>query len=87
MHAYGFYNNFQPSAFMEQTRFLHKNNYNVSTLAELLITLDSKEPIPPRTIVITFYDGFMPTVFVLSDYVNSGKAFLWLRWGDESLRV
>ena len=44
--------------FARQMRFLKKNNYNVLRLEELADLIKNKNKIPPRTIALTFDDGY-----------------------------
>lgn len=48
----------RPESFARQMEFLHKNKYNVVTLDKIVSYLRNKEPMPPKTIAITFDDGF-----------------------------
>ena len=47
-----------PESFKRQMEFLHKNRYNVVTLDKIVSYIEKKERIPPRTLAITFDDGF-----------------------------
>ena len=47
-----------PQSFQRQMRFLKKNRYNVITLQALANLLRDKKKIPPRTLAITFDDGY-----------------------------
>ena len=44
--------------FERQMRFLKQNNYNVLRLEELTDLIGEKKKIPPRTIALTFDDGY-----------------------------
>ncbi len=46
------------AAFEEQMRFLREHKYNVISLKELANLIKNKLPIPPKTVVITFDDGY-----------------------------
>jgi peptidoglycan/xylan/chitin deacetylase (PgdA/CDA1 family) len=92
--------NVLPNAFRQQMRCLKEGGYNVITLSDLCQLLDNRKPFPPRTVVLTFDDGyannlyivypimrdfgFLPTVFVVSDYVGANRPFEWLRWDTGS---
>lgn len=45
-------------AFYRQMRFLKENNFNVLPLGELISLIKEKKKISPRTIAITFDDGY-----------------------------
>lgn len=47
-----------PQSFERQMRFLKENNYNVVTLEELGELLGKKKKLPPKTVAITFDDGY-----------------------------
>ncbi len=47
-----------PESFEAQMKFLRKNKYNVVTLDRLAAYIRNKENIPPKTVAITFDDGY-----------------------------
>ena len=47
-----------PENFEKQLCFLKKNNFNVITLSDLWRFLDKEEPLPKKTIILTFDDGY-----------------------------
>jgi len=47
-----------PESFARQMEFLHKNNYNVVTLEEAIPYIQKKKKTPPKTLAITFDDGY-----------------------------
>ncbi len=47
-----------PETFQRQMRFLKERKYNILPLDELAALLKEKKRIPPRTIAITFDDGY-----------------------------
>jgi len=47
-----------PQSFQRQMRFLKDNRYNVVTLEALAELIKEKKRIPPRTLAITFDDGY-----------------------------
>jgi len=47
-----------PENFARQMRFLNDRNYNVVTLKELVDIIRSKKKFPPKTVAITFDDGY-----------------------------
>ncbi|MDD5750405.1 MAG: polysaccharide deacetylase family protein [Candidatus Pacebacteria bacterium] len=48
-----------PENFAKQMAFLEKNRYGVVSLASLVDILEKEEPIPAKTIVLTFDDGYL----------------------------
>lgn len=44
--------------FEKQMRFLREHKYNVISLSQLAGLMKAKKPIPPKTVVITFDDGY-----------------------------
>lgn len=79
-------------AFEEQMAFLKRNGYRVITLDDLFEFLDGKRPIPRRSVVITFDDGwrsmydiaypilkrygYPATLFVSTDLIHSTSTTL-----------
>lgn len=47
-----------PESFEKQMKFLRKWNYNIVSLNELVILLSSNDPLPCKTIAVTFDDGY-----------------------------
>jgi len=47
-----------PESFARQMEFLHKNRYNVMTLDRIAAYIRDKRKFPPKTIAITFDDGY-----------------------------
>jgi peptidoglycan/xylan/chitin deacetylase (PgdA/CDA1 family) len=47
-----------PEGFQRQMEFLYKHKYNVVTLDKITSYLEKKERIPPKTVAITFDDGY-----------------------------
>lgn len=48
-----------PESFKRQMEFLHNNGYNVISLEKIAYYLKNKVKIPPKTVSITFDDGFL----------------------------
>lgn len=46
-----------PESFARQMKFLHDRNYNVVGLDKVVLYMQKKEKVPPRTVAITFDDG------------------------------
>lgn len=90
-----------PAAFNEQMAFLSQNGFNVITLDEFIERRDSGKKLEPKTVAITFDDGygdnyliafpilrkygFRATFFVTTDYIDSNNIFHWLKLGEELL--
>jgi peptidoglycan/xylan/chitin deacetylase (PgdA/CDA1 family) len=84
-----------PESFARQMEFLHKNHYNVVTLDKIVSYIEKKERIPPRTLAITFDDGFYnnyeyafpmlkkynipATVFVIVGSIGKPG---WVKWSE-----
>ena len=82
-----------PANFAAQMEWLVRNDYRVLRLAQLTGFLEGKEPLPPRSVVVTFDDGYesvyrhafpvlrklgLPaTLFVYTDFVGAGDAVSW----------
>lgn len=72
--------------FDEQMRYLKENGYNTITPEEMLTAFKNGTPLPEKTVVITFDDGYLDnyenaypilkkydlkaTIFVITDYVS-----------------
>jgi peptidoglycan/xylan/chitin deacetylase (PgdA/CDA1 family) len=69
-----------PDTFRNQMKFLSEMNFNVVSLKTLGKHFLEKKPLPPKTIVLTFDDGFQnfyTTAFpVLSEYNFTATVFL-----------
>ena len=69
-----------PETFRRQIKFLSENRYRVLPLGKIIEKLLSKEPISPKTIALTFDDGFQnfySTVFpMLAAHGFSATVFL-----------
>jgi peptidoglycan/xylan/chitin deacetylase (PgdA/CDA1 family) len=79
--------------FAAQMEWLVKNNYRVLKLGQLGPYLDGQQALPPRSVVITFDDGYesvyrfafpvlkklgLPaTMFVYTDFLGAGDALTW----------
>ncbi len=82
-----------PSNFESQMNWLVRNGYRVVRLADLEAFLAGERPLPPRSVVLTFDDGYesvhrhalpvlvrlqLPaTVFVYTDFLGAGDALTW----------
>ncbi|WP_420868989.1 polysaccharide deacetylase family protein [Clostridium cochlearium] len=78
--------------FKKQMEFLINEGYTTLTLDELFDFLDNNKPIPNKSIVITFDDGYMDnyinaypilkelnikaTIFVITDLIDNNKNYL-----------
>lgn len=86
-----------PAVFAWQMRWLAQNGYQVLALAHLIHLLKAKQPLPPRSLVLTFDDGFASlythafpiltrygfpaTVFLVSEFCGRQN-----NWPDQPLR-
>lgn len=84
-----------PESFERQMRFLHEHHYNVMPLEKIIPYIEKKEKVPPRTVAITFDDGYynnyryaypvlkkynLPaTIFVIVNKVGMPG---YLKWGE-----
>ena len=87
-----------PAAFEAQMEYLARNGYQVVPLSRLTGFLEGKEPLPPKSVVITIDDGyrstheiaypilkrydFPATVFLYSDFVGAADAMTWGQMQD-----
>jgi peptidoglycan/xylan/chitin deacetylase (PgdA/CDA1 family) len=81
------------SGFEQQLDWLAANNYKVIRLKDLIGFLEGRQPLPQRSVVLTFDDGyasyyrhaypllkkhgFPATVFLYTDFVGAGDALTW----------
>jgi peptidoglycan/xylan/chitin deacetylase (PgdA/CDA1 family) len=84
-----------PESFEKQMKFLYKNHYNVVGLEKIIFYIEKKEKVPPKTVAITFDDGYynnyqyaypilkmykLPaTLFVIVDKIGQPG---WLNWRE-----
>ena len=84
-----------PESFARQMEFLRKNRYNVVGLEKIAAYIQNKERMAPRTLAITFDDGYMnnydyaypalkknkipATIFVITDKIGRPG---WLGWKE-----
>ena len=90
-----------PASFARQMEYLFRNKYNVITLEEFVEYKERKAKPPPKSVIITFDDGYMEnylnalpvlerynfkaTFFITSDYIDSEEPFRWLDWDEQLL--
>jgi len=88
--------NVPPEKFNKHLKYLKDNNFYVMGLNGLIARLQRSEPLSPKTVVITFDDGykniylyaypllkkygFQATIFVTTEYMGSTKPFGFCRW-------
>jgi peptidoglycan/xylan/chitin deacetylase (PgdA/CDA1 family) len=81
------------AAFEEQMKYLKENGYSVVTLDQFLNFIDFKDPLPPKSVVLTFDDGwesmydiafpilkkygFPGALFVYTDFIGKDRAMSW----------
>lgn len=79
--------------FRAQMAYLHDNRYHVIPLEQLVDFIDFKTPLPEKSVVLTFDDGWLSfydialpilkeygypaTLFVYTDFIGAGKAMSW----------
>jgi len=89
-------------AFSQQMEFLSRNGFNVMTLDELTDYRDKYKKLPPKSIIITFDDGYSDnyvnafpilqrynlkaTFFIATAYINSQNIFPWLELDKRSFQ-
>jgi peptidoglycan/xylan/chitin deacetylase (PgdA/CDA1 family) len=82
-----------PANFAAQMDWLVRNRYHVVRLGQLAAYLEGREPLPEKSVVITFDDGYesvyrhaypvlrkhgLPaTLFVYTDFIGAGDALSW----------
>lgn len=80
--------------FREQMKFLKDNGYNTLTMEELYEFFKDNKPIPEKSVVLTFDDGYLDnytnglpvlkefglkaTVFVVTDWVGTNNSYMTL---------
>src|SRR5262249_4084273 len=73
-----------PTAFREQLRYLDDAGYTTLTAGKLAALLTDGEPAPPRTVVLTFDDGFEDfhrhAVPALAEYGFTATVFVPTSW-------
>ena len=47
-----------PKIFAKQMKYLKENNYQVISLTDLITLLKNDQPLPNKTVALTFDDGF-----------------------------
>jgi peptidoglycan/xylan/chitin deacetylase (PgdA/CDA1 family) len=96
------YDNVPPELFKTHMKILASEHYNVISLRVLAKAIESKQDIPPRTITITFDDGyknnylnafpilenmgFCATFFLIVNAINKRQPFEHLLWDTASRR-
>ncbi len=87
-----------PASFAWQMEYLFRNRFNVITLEQFVECKEKKIKPPPKSVIITFDDGYMEnylnalpilerydfkaTFFITSDYIDSEEPFRWLDWDE-----
>lgn len=69
-----------PETFAQHMAYLHANNYTSMTLAAVVEKMRAGEPLPPRTVVITFDDGYLDNYTeafpIMQKYGMTGTIYL-----------
>lgn len=75
--------------FSEQMEYLYRNGYRTLTLDELAAFLDKKQPLPPRSVVLTFDDGYRDTYEVAMPILKQYgfKSVMFIPAGDVGQRL
>lgn len=80
----------QPIIFARQMKFLKEEGYNVISLAEMINVLNSDKPLPKKTIILTFDDGYEDNHFnawpILKKYGFPATVFVAPKWQGEYLK-
>jgi len=95
------YYNVYPKNFQKQMEYLVAHKFNVITLEELIYMKENSIPLPPKSIIITFDDGFRDNYmyafpilkkfnlsadfFIVSGYIGSKDPFPWLKLDSQAL--
>ena len=82
-----------PTGVFEETMYAVSQNYNIVPLNALIEKIKNKKPIEPKTVVITFDDGYKDnllyaapilqkynipaTFFITSGYINTNRILPW----------
>jgi peptidoglycan/xylan/chitin deacetylase (PgdA/CDA1 family) len=82
-----------PTAFHNQMAYLARNHFNVIPLSRAVAAIRSRQPLPPRSVVLTFDDGyadfytyairemahygFTATNYVVPGFVGRGSFMSW----------
>jgi peptidoglycan/xylan/chitin deacetylase (PgdA/CDA1 family) len=93
--------NVTPAAFARQMEYLARNDYNIITFDELINYKQNGKKIPSKSVIITFDDGyvdnylnafpilkkhnFKATIFLVTDFIGSGRIFNWLKLDERLL--
>lgn len=74
--------------FLDQMRFLSSNGYKIFKLEELINKIKKKEPIPDKSIAITFDDGYsenLPSILsILNRYAFAATFFVTINYVNGS---
>ncbi len=91
------------SAFAQQMAYLSENGFNIITLEQFIDYKDKNIEPPPKTLIITFDDGwrdnyvnalpllekynFRASFFIATDYIDSDEVFSWLTLSKQSIML
>lgn len=94
------YDNVSPSLFERQMKLLVEEDWNVITLGKFVDLINMKKKIFPKTVIITFDDGFKnnylyafpilnkyhlrATFFIVAEFVGDDKFYKHLLWDSAS---
>jgi len=84
-----------PEVFSSQMEFLARHRFNIVDLDTLLDWIRNRQPVPPRTLILTFDDGyednftkafpilnrhsFRAVFSIITNYIDKDSPFPWIR--------
>ena len=91
------------SAFAQQMAYLSENRFNIITLEQFVDYKDKNRKPPPKTLIITFDDGWrdnyvnalpilekynlQASFFIATDYIDSDEVFSWFTLSNQSIML
>lgn len=82
--------NVPTARFKEQMEYLKKNNYQVISLQEMVLSIKNRQPLPDRAVVITIDDGYKSVYDVawpiLKSYGYPFTVFLYVKATDKNYK-
>ncbi len=62
-----------PETFRKQMQYLSESSFNVVSLSEILAAFHVRRPLPAKTVVISFDDGYRNVYTEAFPVLNSGR--------------